>query len=270
MHLEYKVRLPDHDWVVGNRHKLIPSVYTAVLIKPDGMGREDAVSYAGPTFIGVRSGKHSSSTAATHAKDFKRMLELPDFDPFLKTESGKLKPVLIFTVDGGPDENPRYPKTINYAVQHFLDHDADGIFIATNAPGQSKYNRCERIMSRLTKEMSMLVIPHDTFGNHLDADGNTIDEELELKNFGHAGRVLAEVWSGLVINNFNVVSEYQEPDEELPSLRDISPAWYVEHVRESQYMVQVRFSTLFALLETHAVASNAKFVHLYFTDYQVR
>ena len=27
MHLSYKVRLPDHDFVVGAKHKLIPSVY---------------------------------------------------------------------------------------------------------------------------------------------------------------------------------------------------------------------------------------------------
>lgn len=27
MHLEYRIRLPDHDWVVAENHKLIPSVY---------------------------------------------------------------------------------------------------------------------------------------------------------------------------------------------------------------------------------------------------
>lgn len=32
MHMEYRVRLPDHDWVVDDRHKLIPSVYAVVAI----------------------------------------------------------------------------------------------------------------------------------------------------------------------------------------------------------------------------------------------
>lgn len=48
MHLEYKVQLPDHDWVIGEGHKLIPSVYAACVIK------DSAVSYSGPTFIAIR------------------------------------------------------------------------------------------------------------------------------------------------------------------------------------------------------------------------
>lgn len=30
MHMEYRILLPDHDWVVAERHKLIPSVYAGV------------------------------------------------------------------------------------------------------------------------------------------------------------------------------------------------------------------------------------------------
>lgn len=48
MHLDYVVRLPDHDWVISEGHKLIPSVYAACVIK-DG-----SVSYSGPTFIAIR------------------------------------------------------------------------------------------------------------------------------------------------------------------------------------------------------------------------
>ena len=37
MHLDYKVRLNDHDFVVGGRHKLIPSVYSQCeLLKENG------------------------------------------------------------------------------------------------------------------------------------------------------------------------------------------------------------------------------------------
>lgn len=31
MHMEYRVRLPDHDWVVAEKHKLIPSVYAGTI-----------------------------------------------------------------------------------------------------------------------------------------------------------------------------------------------------------------------------------------------
>ena len=70
MHLDYQVRLPDHDWVVAERHKLIPSVYAAVEIESQQFGNRTAVGYSGPTYIAIRSGKHDSSTAASHALDF--------------------------------------------------------------------------------------------------------------------------------------------------------------------------------------------------------
>ena len=33
MHLEYKIMLPDHDFPIGEKHKLIPSVYPACFKK---------------------------------------------------------------------------------------------------------------------------------------------------------------------------------------------------------------------------------------------
>lgn len=145
MHLEYKVTLPDHDCVVAECHKLILSVYAGIVIKPDGNGDPSAVTYSGPTYVAIRSGKHSSSTADSNAKDFNRLLELPEFDPITKTPEGSMKPVAIFTVDGGPDENPRYQKVIANAIQHFKDFNLDVLIIATNAPGRSAYNRVERL-----------------------------------------------------------------------------------------------------------------------------
>ena len=38
MHLEYKLTLPDHDWVVAPRHKLIPSVYAGIKIEDGKIG----------------------------------------------------------------------------------------------------------------------------------------------------------------------------------------------------------------------------------------
>jgi hypothetical protein len=48
MHMEYVVQLPDHDWVVAEGHKLIPSVYAACVLKNGN------VTYSGPTFITIR------------------------------------------------------------------------------------------------------------------------------------------------------------------------------------------------------------------------
>jgi hypothetical protein len=33
MHVEYRVTLPDHDWVIAGKHKLTPSVYAGIDIK---------------------------------------------------------------------------------------------------------------------------------------------------------------------------------------------------------------------------------------------
>lgn len=76
IHLEYRVNLPDHDWVTAEKHKLFLSVYAGIVIKENGLGTLEAVSYSGPTYEATRSGKHSSSTAATHANDFIRFFEL--------------------------------------------------------------------------------------------------------------------------------------------------------------------------------------------------
>ncbi|GBN03831.1 hypothetical protein AVEN_233030-1 [Araneus ventricosus] len=73
MHMEYRVCLPDHDWVIAERHKLIPSVYAGIVIAPKMPGQSKAVGYSGPTFIAIRSGKHSSSTANAHAQDFETL-----------------------------------------------------------------------------------------------------------------------------------------------------------------------------------------------------
>lgn len=65
MHLDYKVQLPDHDFPIGERHKLIPSVYAAGV--QDDQGK---IGHSGPTFISLRSGKHDKSCARSHMEDF--------------------------------------------------------------------------------------------------------------------------------------------------------------------------------------------------------
>jgi len=150
-----------------------------------------------------------------------------------------MKPVVIISVDGGPDENPRYAKVIAHAVKHFRDNDLDALFVVTNAPGSSKFNRVEHRMAPLSRELAGLVLPHDHFGSHLNSACKTVDPVLEKKNFEHAGKVLAEVWSGVEIDGFPVVAEYVPPGSECPVPDLPSHEWYTEHVRESQYFLQV-------------------------------
>lgn len=231
--MEYRIKLSDHDWVIAERHKLIPSVYAVIKITSSMLGQPEAVGYSGPTYIAIRSEKHSSSTANTHAQDFETLLELEEFRPLAKTDHGLVKPVVIMTVDGGPDENPRYEKVIGFAIQHFKRYDLDALFLATNAPGRSAYNRVERRMAPLNRELAGLILPHDHFGSHLDERGVTIDEHLERSNFEFAGNVFAEVWSSMEITAKYVGAGQQD----VPDFPDIK--WYSEHLRESQYLLQI-------------------------------
>ena len=102
MMMSRRVRLPDHDFVVATRHKLIPSVYAAAKIDDNG------VTYSGPTYVAIRSGKHDKSDASTHAYDFESLIDLPEFKEVIKMPDDQVKPVVIISVDGGPDENPRF------------------------------------------------------------------------------------------------------------------------------------------------------------------
>ena len=243
MSMEYRVQLPDHDWVVTAKNKLIPSVYAGIkIVDKYPIGQPEAVSYSGPTYVAVRSGKHCSSTAKTHGEDFERLLDLEGFQPILKTTSGEVKPVVVVTVDGGPDESPRNRSVIEEAVQKFKDHNLDFFVAVTNAPGRSAFNRAERRMAPLGKMMSGLILPHDHYGSHLDSQRRTIDSELELKNFEYAGEALASVWSSLVIDGESVTAEYIHPSETPKNYDECSSpgsAWYARHVRESQYLLQI-------------------------------
>lgn len=233
MHLEYRILLTDHDWVVAERHKLIPSVYAGVNVELNNFGKD--VGYSGPTHISIRSGKHTSSTANTHAYDFESLLSIPSFKPLMMTESNTEKPVIIIFVDGGPDENPRYRKVKNFAIEHFKKYNLDALFIATNAPGRSTYNRVERRMSPLSKRLAGVILPHEHFGSHLDDKGMITDDDLEKRNFQHTGETLAEVWREMKIDNYDVSAEFRQPEDSMQDPAEPNLAWNSVHVRESQY-----------------------------------
>ena len=239
MHMEYKIKLSDHDFVVAPQHKLIPSVIAAIGIKQNSITELSGVTYSGPTYVAIRSAKHSSSTAEQHLFDMKRIALLPEFqdDMFI---NGLHKPIMIITVDGGPDENPRYNKTITCAIDYFCTNKLDALFVATNAPGRSAFNRVERRMAPLSHDIAGVVLPHDHFGSHLNSKGETIDKEMEIQNFSYAGKILAEIWSNTVIDGNSVVAEYIDPiDRSDINVIEKSALWKKQHVQESQYFLQI-------------------------------
>ncbi|GBP08970.1 hypothetical protein EVAR_5258_1 [Eumeta japonica] len=95
-------------------------------------------------------------------------------------------------------------------------------------------------MAPLSRELTGVVLPHDYFGTHLDSSGRTLDESLEKDNFKKAGDILAEIWSAVCIDGHEVVAKYIDPNNDTSSVPDLpAEEWYTEHVRESQYLLQV-------------------------------
>ena len=233
MHVDYKVTLPDHDFPIGAKHKLIPSVYAGCVMK------ESKISFSGPTFIAIRSQKHDSSTAETHLRDFNRLVELDEFKSSAKGRDGVLKPLIFVAVDSGPDEAPSNFKTMLAWITCFNTHNVDGIFVFSNAPGFSAFNKVERRMAPLSKDTAGIVLPFDNFGTHLNSSNKTIDTELEKRNFAAAGEVLASVWSETVIDNYPVVAKWTPPEEPGSAIDSVDQEWIDRHVCQSRYLLQI-------------------------------
>ena len=78
-----------------------------------------------------RSGKHDGSSAESHHKDAMSLANEPQF--------GGLKtcPIVIISVDGGPDENPRFPKTLYHKIEMLKELNLDICIVLTHAPGKN-------------------------------------------------------------------------------------------------------------------------------------
>ena len=87
-------------------------------------------------------------------------------------------------------------------------------------------------MTRLSHDLSSLILPHDSFGNHLDGNRKTIDIDHEKRNFFKAAEVLSDVWSKIVIDGHPVdcvaVPVGQSYESPTPD-----PTWVTNHVQQS-------------------------------------
>ena len=72
-----------------------------------------------------------------------------------------MKPVIIKSVDGGSDENPRFENNKKMACKTFKEMNLDCLIEINQAPGLSAFNRAERKMYHLSKELTGLVLPQD-------------------------------------------------------------------------------------------------------------
>jgi len=135
---------------------------------------------------------------------------------------------------------------IDCAIRHFRKYNLDTLFIATNAPGRSAFNRVERRMAPLSKELCGLVLEHNHFGSHLDNNGKTVDHEKELQNFEHAGDLLAKIWGNVVFDGFPTIASYVSPSvsEVLDDYVVQSEDWRARHIRQGHYFLQVRMLTI--------------------------
>uniref|UniRef100_A0A914DVA5 Uncharacterized protein n=1 Tax=Acrobeloides nanus TaxID=290746 RepID=A0A914DVA5_9BILA len=135
------------------------------------------------------------------------------------------------------DDKARVPIGVP-AIQR-PEHDIDYLAVFTNAPGMSAFNPIERRMAPLSKALSGLVLPYNTFGSHLVSSKRTINAELEQKNFKIAGEILTEIWSEMKIQEFEVESNFIDPKED-ESFDLLNLTWVNKHVRQTRYTLQIR------------------------------
>ena len=89
----------------------------------------------------------------------------------------------------------------------------------------------------MSKILSGILLPHETFETHLDSSRKTIDTNLEKRNFKTAGEILAKVWEEIVLDNFPVMADYIENAAKDPA--DLNEKWIIVHCRISQCLLQI-------------------------------
>uniref|UniRef100_UPI0035900373 uncharacterized protein isoform X2 n=1 Tax=Myxine glutinosa TaxID=7769 RepID=UPI0035900373 len=235
LQVEYKMESQDSAQDTSTCYKLMSSVYACCAISLNNLF-QPIVSFDGPTYIAVRSGEHDNM-AFTHGRDIEHLLKLDTFKEVMCNEIGEPKPILVCTVDGWSDENPTLSKTLRVASNQFRLHNLDVYLVATQAPGALAHAHVERRLAPLSRVLFGLIITKGLSGTPADSGKTIEDANLEVVNFKKVGDSLAEVWSSTVIDGYSVTSEYVEPAG--LQLEKVSPKWAKNHVRESQYLLQV-------------------------------
>ncbi len=166
------VTVKDHDFPTGSKMKLISSVY--LVINPADSSN---TLRTGQLFIFIRPEYFIRTSSTTHIVDLESIISNEEFSSTLKKE-GKVRPIWILIVDGGPDENLRHMKNIVQYAHLFRTLDLDYLTVRTHAPGQSAYNLVERSMASLSAKLAGITLPIGEFGSHLNSQENVVDEEL--------------------------------------------------------------------------------------------
>ena len=107
----------------------------------------------------------------------------------LLKNNGELKPIWIFTRDG--HDGLRFPTTHQTLIKFFKDNDINYLIAGCNAAGLSVFYFTERRMTLLSKELSGIMMPHNSSGTHLDENGKTINNVKELENFKKKSELLS-------------------------------------------------------------------------------
>ena len=94
------------------------------------------------------------------------------------------------------------------------DNDIENLIAACNAAGLSAFYFVERRMTRLSKELFGIVLPHDSSGTHFAENGKTIDNVKELENFKKMGELLSEIGSEMTIGSYQTSAKWVYPSDE--------------------------------------------------------
>ena len=153
-------------------------------------------------------------------------------------EKGKIsrKLILLIESDGASDEAPRFPKTLAAAVSLFKELQLDAFLHGVNVLGLSAFKPVGRRMAPLSHDIAGVILPHDHFGNHLGSNGETIDVDIEKKNFQKAAEILANVWSNTVIDGHKVDAQAM-PIGMAHKLDEVNAEWVSKHVQQSRYLL---------------------------------
>ena len=102
-------------------------------------------------------------------------------------------------------------------------------------------------MAPLSRELTGVIFDHQHYGTHLNSKKETVDIELEKRNFAYAGKALASLFDsmpsrGRAIGGYDVHAHWVDPmtTDERPDIPAVSEEWKVNHMLRSRYFVMMR------------------------------